>query len=227
MKTAAPVLKDILDPTKAIIDQFVGKTADIKQFAEDVKTLGIERAEEAKRVRESVAALEKDNIVKKEAVALAEAQAKAQKEATDAVKSRKATQFAEEFRKSTEEIQKQNKERIVGVKEATVQANARLRDYIATLEKQGNSTEKATELAKERVKAEQQASKLQENRQRRSLESRAVGVARNARSVEAATRKQQRVEEERFKKSQSILSGIAEVLGEIKDNNNRFDIGII
>ena len=199
-------IKEVVDPTRAIVEAFSTDSANIRQYASDVKTFGVERAEELQTVRQLTAALGEKDIVEKEALRIARDRVAAQKEANKAEEAeaarkkrvkesaeavKKAATSLKDFNKETNNIQKENAARARGVSEEAIESARRQREYQEALEASGVATEQATKAALERVAAENEKAKAE--RQRQLTEgTRATGRATSALSSASRLKDQER-----------------------------------
>ncbi len=214
-KEISKAIQKVIDPTKKVVSDFAGKTEDIKAFEVNVNKLGLARAEEIKKVKEHTAALERQDVVKKEAIKLAE-------ERTHAERLANATSAARDFDKETDKIKKNNELRKQGMSEERIALRNRFDGYVDMLKKQGLGEEAAKKRAGERINAEIAKEPIKIERK-----SSAVGTATKARSIDAALKKQQRQEDKKFEtlktlaeKTSNSTESIAELLSQYNASFN-------
>jgi tape measure domain-containing protein len=212
-------VREVIDPTKAVVATFTGETAGIKEYMENVKTLGKVRADEIQSVKELQKNLEAQNVVAKEAKKIAQERVSAE--------SQKARQdISRSFEQQTADIQReiQVRKELKGVSEAEINRVIQLNQAYENLRRGGLSPEEAEELARSRSEAQETLRKATEKRE--LGQAGAVGVATKARSVDAALRRQKGVEERRFNQNIEIMRKIANSLQNLEENSDNFSIGI-
>ncbi len=207
--TRSAAAKEALEAIKyrfqVVRERSQAETKDLGRQAELLSRVGIEKAKEIELARAYFQKLKEENISRKEALELTKKYVDALRKRKEAEKKEGAKKASGEFGKETDRIKENNELRKKGFTEEQIARRNRFNSYVEELRKQGVAEEQARKQALERTQAEDKKKALSEPIaiERRSS---AVGTATKARSVDAALKKQQRQEDQRF----TILKAAAE-----------------